>query len=202
MDHDHGTCLRVELRSASTSHHLEHVGDWEVHIPLQLAIVVLRAFDDDEVRGEVDSPGQRRGGDQDQDLRLDEKLLNNFAIPLGQARVMYADAELEAVLQAGVRDPALRVLQLVRCQHGELLGVLLGVRGHVRDDVERGEPCLPTRGDKDQSWLRAVWLHSMVLDRMEAWLVHRGHPWHVVFLRIALYVRSHWHWPYRGLEVE
>ena len=43
-------------RTAGAAHHLQHVGDRHVDVPLLLAVVELGALDDDEVGGEVDAP--------------------------------------------------------------------------------------------------------------------------------------------------
>mmetsp|Transcript_69102 Transcript_69102/g.174214 ORF Transcript_69102/g.174214 Transcript_69102/m.174214 type:complete len:411 (+) Transcript_69102:1084-2316(+) len=202
MDHDDCTGLCVELRPASSAHHLQHVGDREVDVSLELAVVVLRALDDHQVRGEVDPPRQSRCRDQDHDLGLHEELLDDLAVALGQAGVVDADAVGEGLLEAGVRDPPLRVLELVGLELAEELGVLVGVRRHEGDDVQRGEPGLAAGGYEDERRLHAVFLHSVVLDRMEARLVHLSHSWDEVLLWVALDVRRHRHRPHGGLEVE
>mmetsp|Transcript_115361 Transcript_115361/g.366862 ORF Transcript_115361/g.366862 Transcript_115361/m.366862 type:complete len:695 (+) Transcript_115361:1573-3657(+) len=202
VHHDDGSGLGVELRSAGSTHHLKHVRDGEVHIALQRAIVVLGTLDDHQVRREVDTPRQRRRRDQDQDLALTEELLGDLAVALWEARVMDTDAVGQSLLEARVRDPPHRVLQLVRLQLAELLRVLVRVRRHEGDNVEGREARLTTRGYEDQRRLHAVRLHGMVLDGVEAGLVHLRHTGHEVLLGVALDVSGHRHRPDRRLEVE
>mmetsp|Transcript_22063 Transcript_22063/g.63640 ORF Transcript_22063/g.63640 Transcript_22063/m.63640 type:complete len:485 (+) Transcript_22063:714-2168(+) len=193
VNHDHSTCFSVKLWSASTPHHLQHIGDREVDITLELTIIILGTLDDDQMSGKIHAPCQRRRRNQYLDLRLHKELLDDLSIPLRQPRVVDTDPELERVLQAGIRDTALRVLQLVGLQLRELLRVLLRVRGHVGHDVEGRQPRLPPRRHEDKRRLDPVRLDRVVLDRVEARLVHRRHSRHVVLLGVTLDVRSHGH---------
>ena len=54
----------VELGPSSSAHHLQDVGDGEIDVSLRFAIVVFRPFNDDQMSGEVHSPGEGWGGDQ------------------------------------------------------------------------------------------------------------------------------------------
>ena len=62
----------IELRSTSSSDHLEKISEWEIHISLQLSIIELRPFDDHKPCREVDTPCQSAGGHQYLYLLLDE----------------------------------------------------------------------------------------------------------------------------------
>mmetsp|Transcript_111443 Transcript_111443/g.322190 ORF Transcript_111443/g.322190 Transcript_111443/m.322190 type:complete len:382 (-) Transcript_111443:3252-4397(-) len=202
VNHDHSPGLGVELRPAGSTHHLQHIRNGEVDVALQLAVVVLGALDDDEVGREVDAPSQRGGADQHQDLRLHEQLLDDLAVPLWQSGMVDADAIGQSLLETRIGDPPLRVLQLMGLQLAKLLRVLVGVRGHERNDVEGSEARLPSRRHEDQGRLHPVFLHGMVFDGVEARLVHLSHPRHEMLLGIALDVRCHRHGPHGRFEVE
>ena len=47
MNHDHCPCLGIELRSPGTAHHLQHVGDGEVHLDPVTATVTEGAGTDE-----------------------------------------------------------------------------------------------------------------------------------------------------------
>mmetsp|Transcript_22270 Transcript_22270/g.39649 ORF Transcript_22270/g.39649 Transcript_22270/m.39649 type:complete len:224 (+) Transcript_22270:1484-2155(+) len=112
-----------------------------------------------------------------------------------------ADTKLQAVLQTLVADPLAGILNFVRLHVDELPRVLVWVSRHKGDDVKSSEPRLSPRRHKDKSWLHAVSLDRMVLDRMEARLIHLCHPRDKLLLWIPLDVRCHWHRPHRRLEV-
>ena len=71
-------------------------------VPASGAVEELGALDHHEMRGEVDSPGERGGANQDLDLFVAEELLHQRAVRLSQPGVMHADAKGERVPQVGV----------------------------------------------------------------------------------------------------
>ena len=56
MHQNNGDALVIKLGSASTTHHLQNVCDWEIHVTPRLAIEILRAFHHDQMSGEIHSP--------------------------------------------------------------------------------------------------------------------------------------------------
>ena len=58
MNFKFGYCLGIALQ------YLQHVQDAHVNERPPLGVVNLRSLDDDCVRGEIDSPGQSRGANQ------------------------------------------------------------------------------------------------------------------------------------------
>ena len=91
--------LLIELRPPGSPHHLKHVGDGVVHVALRLPVVELGSLEDNEVRGQVDSPSQRGGAHQHLDFAIGEQTLAERTVSFGQSRVVETDAEGEGVLQ-------------------------------------------------------------------------------------------------------
>ena len=51
VDHYYGFAQTVELRAASTTDHLQHVGDGHINVTLGLSIKKFSAFDNDKMGG-------------------------------------------------------------------------------------------------------------------------------------------------------
>mmetsp|Transcript_21616 Transcript_21616/g.58162 ORF Transcript_21616/g.58162 Transcript_21616/m.58162 type:complete len:581 (-) Transcript_21616:369-2111(-) len=186
----------VVLRPPCAPHHLQHVRDGEVHIALLLAVVELRALDDDKVGGEVDPPGEGGGGDEDEDLALDEELLHESAVLLRQARVVDAHAKGERVPQRLVANARDRLREVLLRHVDKLAGTL--VRRAEGDEVEGGEARLAAAGDEDERGL--VW--RVLHDGAVRGLVHGGHARAVVLARVARDVNLKRHGANGRLEVE
>ena len=101
----------------------------------------------------VDAPRERRGAREHHDARLDEELLDDRTVRLGEARVVDADAERERVAQRGVLDAREQRLELTHRHVDELLVAL--VRGAIGDQVERGEARLPAARDERECQVHA-----------------------------------------------
>mmetsp|Transcript_28044 Transcript_28044/g.66664 ORF Transcript_28044/g.66664 Transcript_28044/m.66664 type:complete len:432 (-) Transcript_28044:2560-3855(-) len=70
----------VELRPAGAPHHLHHIQRRKLDPAALVGAVDLRAFDDDGVRGQVDTPRQRRRRHQNLDVAVVEERLYELAV--------------------------------------------------------------------------------------------------------------------------
>lgn len=68
MHQDDGDALVAELWSTGSTHHLQHIGDWHVHVTLQFAVVVLGTLDDDQMGWQIDTPRKRCGRNENLNL--------------------------------------------------------------------------------------------------------------------------------------
>eukprot|EP00754_Rhynchopus_humris_P049346 Rhum_TRINITY_DN8342_c0_g1::Rhum_TRINITY_DN8342_c0_g1_i1::g.27448::m.27448 len=193
LDHDHSHTGGVELRTARPAHHLQHVGQREVDVALHLRVVELCALDDDKMRGEVDTPRERRGGHQDLQLARHEHVLHDVLVALRETGVVDADAHRQHVLQRLVVDLRHVVVQLLLvhlCAEQPLVVRLLQVRNQRYARQTR----LATRRHEDDDRLHGLDAgvrHDLrvLLDRGEARLVHRGHAGAVVAAGVSLDVQ-------------
>mmetsp|Transcript_96000 Transcript_96000/g.248258 ORF Transcript_96000/g.248258 Transcript_96000/m.248258 type:complete len:606 (-) Transcript_96000:3275-5092(-) len=95
----HAHTRLINTRSARTTHHLQHVMDRIVNVPVLTAIKPLRVHDDAQVRQHRHTPAQLLRGNDDLDRTRLEKPLNHSALRLTEALMQEANAVLQGLLQ-------------------------------------------------------------------------------------------------------
>ncbi|RUP47581.1 hypothetical protein BC936DRAFT_145567 [Jimgerdemannia flammicorona] len=101
---DDALAVRVVLRPSRAAHHLEHVLRAQLDPATFLRRINLRALDDDGVRGQVDTPGERCGGTQNAYVTVSEQLLDKCSVRACHARVVDGKAVGEEVGKVWVFD--------------------------------------------------------------------------------------------------
>ena len=76
----------------------------KLDVPLRLGVVKLGPFDDDQMRGKVDSPREGRGAHEHHDGLRDEQALNGRPVALAKPSMMDAHPKRKRVLEGTVLD--------------------------------------------------------------------------------------------------
>mmetsp|Transcript_1476 Transcript_1476/g.4618 ORF Transcript_1476/g.4618 Transcript_1476/m.4618 type:complete len:419 (+) Transcript_1476:3107-4363(+) len=107
---DDALALAVVLRAAGAAHHLADVQRAQLHPAALLGAVHLCALDDDRVRGQVHTPGERGRAHQHLDVVVGEEVLDQRAVGAAHAGVMAGEAVGQQVAQLGVLGALLGLL--------------------------------------------------------------------------------------------
>ena len=82
-------------------------------------------FDDDQMSGEIDAPGQGGRSDEHLNLLVDKEFLDDPAILLGESGVMDAHTERQRQLQVGIADAGSQLFHVSFGQVHKLARILL-----------------------------------------------------------------------------
>lgn len=99
---DDSLSIRIVLRSSRTSEHLEDILWRELNPATLLGVVNLRALDDDDVGGKVDSPSERGGTDEDLEAAVAEEVFDERTVGAVHSGVVDSETEGKEVLERGV----------------------------------------------------------------------------------------------------
>mmetsp|Transcript_58331 Transcript_58331/g.131372 ORF Transcript_58331/g.131372 Transcript_58331/m.131372 type:complete len:249 (+) Transcript_58331:1359-2105(+) len=141
----------IEARSAGPTHHLQHVVDWVVHVPVLPPVKLLGVHDDDEVRQHGHAPAKLLRDHEDLDGARLEEAFDDLALAGAEALVQEAHAVLQRLLQGPFpRSRQVRLHRLVGHMQ-ESLGLV--VCGCVQQQVDGRHACLLAIGHEDNHWL-------------------------------------------------
>ena len=85
----------VELRSTGSTQHLQYIGEVHVLVAFNFGVEVLRAFDNDKMGRQVDTPGQRACGHKNLNLVVCEELFGQLSVRLDKTGMVKPDAEAQ-----------------------------------------------------------------------------------------------------------
>lgn len=94
MDEETRDAGLVEALPPGAAHHLQHVRQRQLHVAPRLGVVVLRALDHHQPRGEVHAPRERGRADQDLDDVRAEQLLHQFPVLFSEFRGLLKTGKL------------------------------------------------------------------------------------------------------------
>ena len=100
----HTPGVRVLGRPVGAAHHLQDIGDGVVVVGVQLAVVVLRVHDDDQVGLDGEGPGQGPGRHHHLDGSGVEETLYQSLVPGAEALVHVGHALAQGLAQSLVGD--------------------------------------------------------------------------------------------------
>mmetsp|Transcript_112262 Transcript_112262/g.317542 ORF Transcript_112262/g.317542 Transcript_112262/m.317542 type:complete len:389 (+) Transcript_112262:1395-2561(+) len=158
---EHAHARLVDAWSAGAAHHLQHVVDRVVHVPVLAAVELLRVHDDDQVRQHGHAPAELLRGHEDLDGAGLEEPLDDGALRGAEALVQEAHTVLEGLPERALaRSCQMRPHRVVRDVQ-EAFGLVVG-RG-VQQQVDcRHAGLLAIRHEHDHGLVGRVMLDGLV----------------------------------------
>jgi hypothetical protein len=101
---DDALAVRVVLGPTGSTEHLQDVLTREFDPATLLRVVDLGTLDDDDVRGQVDTPSEGRGRDEHLDAAVAEQVFDEGAVDAVHSGVVDTEPERQEVLQVRVAD--------------------------------------------------------------------------------------------------
>mmetsp|Transcript_19882 Transcript_19882/g.59474 ORF Transcript_19882/g.59474 Transcript_19882/m.59474 type:complete len:1131 (-) Transcript_19882:1421-4813(-) len=186
----------VNARPARPTHHLQHVVDRVIHIPILAAVELLGVHDDGQMRKHCHAPRQLLRGHEHLDGPGFEQALDHRALGGGEPLVEEAHAVFEGLLQRPLASGGQVRLHGLLGHVEEALGLV--VRRGVEQQVDRGHArLLPVRHEDDDGFLGRVMLDGLV-DRT----THGEQPGRAVVDVEALDDHLQRNSPHVGREIE
>ena len=95
---------RIVLRTTCTTEHLKDILGREFDPSTFLRVVNLSSFDDDYVSGQVDTPGESSGRNEDLNTTISEEILDEGTIDSVHTSVVTGESEGEEIFEVGIGD--------------------------------------------------------------------------------------------------